>query len=248
MKQASNNEIDLLLRALGRRGQSSARDATRSDGDNGNISNHLDADELSSYAEGVVTGPARERYTQHLAECDRCRGIVITLSQSAGATVRHDVVKHQTGSSFWSTLAVIFSPAVLRYAVPALVVTAMIGIGLLVLRQRDGTSLVARNEGVAPAPSVESKVLPPTQPSSGFADVQPSPTAPSGISVYDSETKNRQVLADDKTSATKAPSEVGSIAKSGSDQPPAVAEDAGAAQPKYAPEPQAPPAEPGFSN
>ena len=37
------------------------------------LSPHLDADELNSYAEGMVPAPARVRYTEHLADCDLCR-------------------------------------------------------------------------------------------------------------------------------------------------------------------------------
>ena len=66
MKQETNNEMDLLLRRLGRRPETSLSDG------NGDVE-HLDADELSAYAENVVPGGARARYTEHLAECTRCR-------------------------------------------------------------------------------------------------------------------------------------------------------------------------------
>ncbi len=247
MKQASNNEIDLVLKALGKRGQSAVYGAPRSDGDNGNISNHLDADELNSYAEGVVPGLARERYTQHLAACDRCRGIVITLSQSAGAGARSNVEKLQTGSGFWSILASIFSPAVLRFAVPVLVITAVFGVGFLTLRQRGGTALVARNEGVAPAPSPESKMLEAAQQPSVPANIQPSPpTGRTDLYSFDSETKSKPVEVEDRSAVAKAPSEVGAVTKSGSDQLAAAGgEKANVAQPKYAPEPSvAPPPRP----
>lgn len=156
MKQASNNEIDLLLRSLAkRRDESAFGGGSVSAGGNGAFSDHLDADELNSYAEGVVPDKARARYTAHLADCAACRRIVIDLSQAAGVANRFEVPTPQRGAGFWQKLATIFSPAVLRFAVPALVLTAVIGIGLLALRQEERSKLVARNQeqgNAAPAP------------------------------------------------------------------------------------------------
>ena len=70
MKQETNNEMDLLLRRLGRQQDIFAPDA----GD------HLDADELTAYAENVLPVKTRARYTEHLAECSRCRELVVRLS------------------------------------------------------------------------------------------------------------------------------------------------------------------------
>src|SRR5215475_920286 len=77
MKEDTNNEMDLLLRRLGRR-----PDISVSEG-NGDVE-HLDADELNAYAENVLPAAARARYTAHLAECSRCRELVVQLSSSAG--------------------------------------------------------------------------------------------------------------------------------------------------------------------
>src|SRR6185503_182166 len=82
MRQETNNEIDLLLRRLSR-----GQRATAADGD---LSNHLDADELNSYAENALPAAARARYTEHLAECSRCRELVVQLSSAAGVVVAEE--------------------------------------------------------------------------------------------------------------------------------------------------------------
>jgi hypothetical protein len=146
MKQGNNNEVDLLLRSLAKgRDESAFATGPASAGGNGAFPDHLDADELNSYAEGVVPVAARARYTEHLADCEACRRIVIDLSQAAGAVNRVEVPSQQTGPGFWQKLAAILSPAVLRYAVPAVLLTAVLGVGLLALRQERGNGPIAQN-------------------------------------------------------------------------------------------------------
>lgn len=56
---------------------------------------HLDADEISAYAENAVSEAARMRYTAHLADCARCRKIlsnVITLNSEAETETASSVV------------------------------------------------------------------------------------------------------------------------------------------------------------
>lgn len=131
MRQETNNEMDLLLRRLGRR-----KDASVS-GSDGHI-DHLDADELSAYAENALPAAARARYTEHLAECARCRELVVQLSASVGV-VKSEGPATIPGPSFLRKfLASLFSPMVLRYAVPALGLIVVAGIGFFVLRQRQG--------------------------------------------------------------------------------------------------------------
>src|SRR6266850_4096704 len=148
MKQGNNNEVDLLLRSLARGRDESSLDSDSTSGDgNRTLSAHLDADELNSYAEGVVPVPARVRYTEHLADCDRCRGMVISLTQASGISARSKVLEQKGGLGFWQKLAALFSPLVLRFAVPALVLTAVIGIGLLAMwQQRTRHEFLARNQ------------------------------------------------------------------------------------------------------
>jgi hypothetical protein len=71
---------------------------------------------------------------------------VIGLTQAAGVAARYEVSQQAGGINFWQKLRALLSSTVLRYAVPALVLTAVIGIGLLALRQQRQTELVARND------------------------------------------------------------------------------------------------------
>ena len=92
MKQSSNNEVDILLRSLARqRRDGGVSNASPAGNGGGSLSDHLDADELNSYAEGVLPAAARARYTEHLADCDDCRGLVVGLSQAAGAGIRQPI-------------------------------------------------------------------------------------------------------------------------------------------------------------
>ncbi len=226
MKQANNNEVDLLLRAFakGREGstlRSALTAGDRIDGGNGGAEDHLDADELNSYAEGVVPAPARARYMEHLAECDSCRRVVIDLSQAAGAANRFDVPAQPKGAGFWQSLTAFFSPAVLRYAVPVLVLTLVVGIGLVsVLRER-GQDLVAKNQTAAPAPAQEQlkRVEAPAGNASGAAQPAPTTNVPTGGStptlgglLTDRDDRTQQPPADRPVPGSSTTGEVGGVA------------------------------------
>lgn len=128
MRQETNNEMDLLLRRLGRQQDTAAS------------SDHLDADELSSFAENVLPPAARARYTEHLAECARCRDLVVQLSSSAGVVVAQESAKVAEPSALRKFLASFFSPMVLRYAVPALGLVIVAAIGFMVSREPAATN------------------------------------------------------------------------------------------------------------
>lgn len=157
MKQETNNEMDLLLRRLGRRD-----DAVVSSG----AGEHLDTDELSAYAENALPAAARARYTMHLAECSRCRGLVVQLSSSAGVVAATESVAATEPSAFKRFLASLFTPMVLRYAAPALGLIVVAVIGFVVLRREQRSEYVAQDHG-ADAPAVAS---PTAQPLQGFKD------------------------------------------------------------------------------
>ena len=140
MKQEANNEMDLLLRRLGR--QQDAPVSTTAD--------HLDADELSAYAENVLPAAARARYTEHLAECSHCREIVAQFSSAAGVVTAPETVGISAPSTLRKFLASLFSPMVLRYAVPALGLIVVAAIGVLVLRRQNAGELVTQVRQVSP--------------------------------------------------------------------------------------------------
>lgn len=156
MKQDSDTAIDILLRRHARRsatGVAGAKDndAQAKPSDAQVSSTHMDADELSAYAEGALPERARSRYAAHLADCDACRKIVTQLVISAGVETQESEPVAQTvnvpGRSWRAWLAALLSPPVLRYAAPALALFAVIAVVLIVAtRNRNETSLVAKNE------------------------------------------------------------------------------------------------------
>jgi hypothetical protein len=203
MRQDTNNEIDLLLRRLSRR---EAASESPLDGD------HLDADELNSYVENVLPPAARARYTEHLAECANCRKLVAQLSSSAGLV--HEQVSEISGPSVLRKfLASLFSPMVLRYAVPALGLIVVAVIGVTVLRRQDqlasnapptqlkdreqskvpasGEQTAAPSSGVvAPDQNAQSRATAPQPHAKKTDEVAPStPNAPPSVTTVTAEVK-----------------------------------------------------------
>jgi hypothetical protein len=110
---------------------------------------HLDADELSAFAEGALPPAARARYVSHLADCDNCRQLVSQLAMSAGAIAKTATLGATEGERIsWSQrLAAFFAPRSLRYAAFAVVLIAAAGVVFLVTRHpANNSALVAQNE------------------------------------------------------------------------------------------------------
>ncbi len=129
MKQEQNNEMDLLLRNLGRT-VSAAIDVEGEDGE------HLDADELNAYAEKALPPAAHARYTKHIADCARCRKIAAELGVAAGVITEakaKEPVLAPTG--FKAFLASFFSPMVMRYSVPALALVMVAVVGWVIFQR-----------------------------------------------------------------------------------------------------------------
>ncbi len=124
MKEETKNEMDLLLRRLGRRDGATVPDA-----------GHLDADELSAYAENALPAAARARYTTHIADCSRCRDLVVQLSSAAGVVAESETASVSKPSAWRTFLASLFTPMVMRYAAPALALIIVAAIGFVVLRR-----------------------------------------------------------------------------------------------------------------
>jgi hypothetical protein len=145
MSERENNEIDKLLRGLARSGAVSAPAA---DEELSAEAEHLDADEMNAYAERALPDAARARYTAHLADCGDCRQIVSQLSIAVGLPAPERSVEGEKAGTTWKNkIAALLSPKVWRYAMPALVLVAVVGVGIFTLRQKqDRTALVAKNE------------------------------------------------------------------------------------------------------
>ena len=160
MKPEPNNDIDLLLRQLSRRNGAPVSAPAREMEEQ-----HLDADELNSYVANALPAAARARYTAHLADCSSCRKLVVELSAAQGPVPSQQGTFVAAPSGLKSFLASLFSPMVLRYAVPALglIIVAVVGIGVwrqqrmgssvaqLNDREQNTTPLASQPEGQAPA-------------------------------------------------------------------------------------------------
>jgi hypothetical protein len=134
MKQEFDQEMDSLLRAHARRA-GNARAAAMQGAQAGA---HLDADELSAYAEGALPAPTRTRYTAHLADCDTCRQEVVLLAGAAGVADRlaqqPALIDESVPALSWrARLAALFAPGTWRYALPVVALLAVSGVVLLVI-------------------------------------------------------------------------------------------------------------------
>src|SRR5438067_1837593 len=119
----NDKQIDVLLRRYGKgHGETP-------------VTEHLDADEMNSFAEGSLPAATRARYVSHLAECDRCRSEVTQLAISAGAVARAEqaVPEKVASPGFWHVLAGFFALPILRYAAFAAVVLIVAGVGVIVM-------------------------------------------------------------------------------------------------------------------
>jgi hypothetical protein len=249
MKQGKNNEIDVMLRSLarGQRARFPLDPEHARALENQVSSEHLDADELSSFAEGVVPAPARARFIAHLADCDNCRGVVVGLTQASGAAIRSETLEQQPGGGFWRNLASLFSAPVLRYAVPALALTAVIAISFLALRQQQRRAFVAQNEGTA-APALTSEQRAESPLAQPNRDVTAKTQNTPELRLRPDSTTDRKAFQDDRSSVAQAPLRI-----TGADAPSSsVSKSAdqskgtfgGLAKPVFAPEPKAEPAPP----
>jgi hypothetical protein len=167
MRHETNNEMDLLLRRLGGRDGGSLRGAEAQHDDG-----HLDADELNSYAQNALPAPARARYTEHLAECGSCRKLVTELCLSLGAVAAVPVETVPTPAGLKKFLAGLFSPLVLRYAVPALGLLVAAVVGFVVLRQQQSQPFMARVDESHQQPAAK-QFVPPTAPSPAQLNDEP---------------------------------------------------------------------------
>jgi hypothetical protein len=135
MSKESKNEIDLMLRQLARRDGAALSNSDEQ---------HLDADELNSYVANALPAGARARYMEHLADCASCRKLVTQLSAAQGPAVVEETRSIPAPSGLIPFLASLFSPMVLRYAVPALGVIVIMIVGFVVMRRNSSREFVTQ--------------------------------------------------------------------------------------------------------
>ena len=155
MRPEPNKEIDLLLRQLARRDGAPVSEIEEQ---------HLDADELNSYVANALPAAARARYTEHLADCSNCRKLVVQLSAAQGPVAVQQSAPAVAPSGLMSFLASLFSPMVLRYAVPALGLMVIVIVGVVVFRPEPESTSVAlientdKNKSVLQSPTPQASV------------------------------------------------------------------------------------------
>ena len=149
-----DKEIDALLRQTTRRGEFVSTDAQT----------HLDADEISAFAENALPEKARTVYVKHFADCDRCRTIlsnlillnVETATASFVATTSPKIVETKTP---WYRR--IFAAPNLAYTLGGLVLLFGGFLGFLVLQstnnfQNSEVSQIYETESKASGPNIGS--------------------------------------------------------------------------------------------
>jgi Putative zinc-finger len=194
MKQEKNNEIDLLLRRLSRRQEVPLTDVD---------SDHLDVDELSAYAENALPASARARYTEHLADCSKCREIVVQLSASVPVVAARETVTAAAPTGLLKFFASFFSPMVLRYAVPALALVVVAAIGFVVTRSRQAPWSASQPEHLAQRPAVSAE---PQQSPNVFYDSNEGLTKSSSPAVTRQSNTEKPVATAEEPPPPSAPS------------------------------------------
>lgn len=167
---SNDRQIDLLMRRY-------AKAAPRL-----SVSDHLDADELSAFAEGALPQATRARYVSHLAECDECRKQASDLAISSGAMISAEQTQPNTseGRSFWQVLAGMFALPVLRYAAFGAVVLIVAGVAFVALRRTTESPMIAMNDRANQ--QHETAVKPPVVTDAGPSRGASASTATSGAS------------------------------------------------------------------
>jgi hypothetical protein len=107
---------------------------------------HLDADEISAFAENAIPDAARARFTTHLADCARCRKIlsnVITLNSEAETEAASSAVPAEIAETTVPWYRKFFVFPQLAYAMGALVVLFSGFFGYLILQNLPGAREVS---------------------------------------------------------------------------------------------------------
>jgi hypothetical protein len=208
MNGESNKEIDILLRTLG--GKQNGK-LTADGNSDASVEEHLDADELNAYAEQALPAMLRAKYTEHLADCSRCRSIVTQLSLSLPPMVSRNVAEQPTRWSWKTFLAGLFSPLVIRYAVPAMAGIMVVALAWIVLWRPAGNVEVARNAETTSAPSAG--IVSDDAPSPGLAEtaVATQPDAKQEVKNKPANVSKEEAAPTDTTASTapsKAPDEL----------------------------------------
>jgi len=203
---------------------------------------HLDADEMNTFAEGMLPPAARARYVSHLVSCGECREQVAQIALAGGAVIRAEslVAESPRRRTFWEGVSALFAPRGLRYAAFAAVLLIVAGIAFIAFRRpQQPNDLVASRTESEQHPA--SAIQPPAGPANGAAteaNTRPQPyNSPSPASTGSGQLEKRDA---DKLADAAPPTTIMKEA------PPAPAvetkkaateSDTAKSQPSYAPPP-----------
>lgn len=183
MELEFDKEMDVILRGS----------REESFGDNGrSLSGHLDADEISAFAENVLPESSRINYISHFAECSRCRKIlsnVAVLNDAAEPVADPAVPLTADAGVPWYRRFFVFPQ--IAYSMGALVLIFSAVLGYIALR----------NVG----PDSVSEISRATEPSlPGFAPAANTAALPSNSATANTSS-NTAAATNSNTSATAAP-------------------------------------------
>lgn len=147
---------------------------------------HLDADELSAFAENALPAATRTRYVAHLADCASCRKIVIDIAGAANVashitpgSTQEELEPAPRWRQFFNSL---FSFPTLRYALPSL---AFLVIGGIVWRAYE---------------------VPRPQTNTAHSEVQVPPSEVSSASkIYDGQAENTNASSTQAANTSSSP-------------------------------------------
>lgn len=205
MRESSDKEMDSLLR---RHGRAVAEARAGDDGARAaQAAAHLDANELSAFAEGALPAAARLAAVSHLADCEECRGLVVSLARAAG--VEGELEKRAGSTQVeparparrreW--LSALFAPRVLRYVAPALALCLVAAVSFVALRSRQSNKELARR-----AASGEAGRDGAARVEGGGAGVgEQSSNANVNVNVGDASSENANATNQDETAPNSSP-------------------------------------------
>ena len=201
MKQVPQKEMDVLLRKWSQSEASEKSDAAEMQ------SAHLDADELSAYAENALPPAAKAKYTEHLADCSACRRIVANL---APITVAVEPKKETTPSVVREFFSRLMAPSFLRYAVPSLAAVVILAVGFIWMNRQSGDTnrelrtMVAQNEAPSSAPAETATQNNDPKIARGNVHTDRSATKPQSAAEPQSQSTPATVEADEKRKQEEA--------------------------------------------
>lgn len=145
MEYNFDKEIDTLLRQVARSGQVVST---------ADFDAHLDADEISMFAENALPEKARNRAVKHLAECNNCRSILSNLillnEETEIKTVSHIAEEKtvQTAAVPWHKKFFVFPQIAYATGALALVFSGVVGFLIYQTDNQNGSFEIAKSSPV----------------------------------------------------------------------------------------------------